>query len=113
MSRFNNLISAIKTRNLYAVLLIIQLIDVVNVMVISALINKGLIDIPPLVHGMMQFFIILILNCIALIFVRRFAKRRILFFIYIGAVVFSVLCLFMTESLGGGGFGKEDIKALR
>jgi hypothetical protein len=82
-------------------------------MVIVELIRKGLIDIPLMAFGLFQFLVILLMNAIVLILVRRFVSNKSLFVIFSATIVLSIIFLFITESPAGADVSAEDTRSLR
>jgi hypothetical protein len=113
MTSLKLLINSIKTRNLYSAVLIGYMVDSLNHMVIVELIRKGLIDIPLIAFGLFQFLVILFMNAIALIIVRRFVINNKLFFIFVTTIILSIIFLFMTESPAGADLSSDSIRSLR
>jgi hypothetical protein len=105
--------SFINTRNLYTILLVLQVLDLVNVLVLHEMMVTGVLPVPELVFGVFQFLIIALLNAIVLVFVRRFVKSNLLFFTYLAAIFASVFFMFLSESPAGAAMDPANLKLCR
>ena len=93
-----------KTKNLYTLLLCLQIFDIVNFMIISELVEKGFIAISSGIQMAIQFAVVLVTNIIMTVFVNRFIKRKVWVYVYVLAVVLSLILAF-----GAGGPLKEKL----
>lgn len=93
-----------RTKNLYTLLLCLQVIDIVNFMIISETVEKGLIALSPETLMAFQFVVVLVTNIIMTVFVNRFIKVKFWVYIYVLAVVLSLIL-----SFGSAGPLKETL----
>ncbi len=83
-----------RTKNLYTLLLCLQIFDIVNFMIISESVEKGLISLPPGILMPFQFIVVLVTNIIMTVFVNRFIKIKVWVVVYVTAVVASLILSF-------------------
>jgi len=102
-----------KTKNLYLLLLSLQVFDMINFMIVSELVKKRLIDIDLGVQIAIQFTVVLITNTIITVFVHRFLKNKLLFSVYLLAMILSLIFSFGTEGPLKSIMTMEQVKVLR
>ena len=93
-----------KTRNLYTLLLCLQIFDIANFMIVSELVEKGFIAISAGTQMALQVGVVMVTNIIMTVFVNHFIKRKVWVYVYVLAIVLSIIFAF-----GAGGPLKETL----
>jgi len=91
-------------------MLSLQLIDILNVMVVTQMNELNMINIPREALGLFQFFIIILINIVAFILVRRFVKDNFMFFSYTFAVLLSIAFVFLGQGPIASTLPPADLK---
>jgi len=112
MTNIKELFSELRTRKLYALLLSLQILDLFALLVLSEIVIQGKLNIPmPVVH-LLQFTIILALNLLAVIFIKRFVQNRFYLYSFIFLFLLSLCLVFITETPAGAGIDRALAKVL-
>lgn len=112
MAHIKELLSEFRNRKLYYYLLSFQVIDQFIMFIVRELARQKRIEIPMVVANLMHFAIILVLNLLALLFVRRFIRNKLYFYAFIFCFLTSVTLVFYANSPAGVALDKEFLQAI-
>jgi hypothetical protein len=113
MAHVKELFSEFRNRKLYYYLLSFQILDQLINFIVIELARQKRIEIPMVVISLMHFTIILVLNLLSLVFVRRFARNKLYFYAFIFCFLASLVLVFYSHSPAGAALDKTFLQTIR